>query len=375
MASHRPMRDCVACSQPLREELKFCTRCGNPTACGKCGRRRLPREVACPDDGEVFALRDLDRNLDCAKCGARWKTDSRFCVNCGSPRKPDAAIAARSAPSLLKGAVALAVVTLTIVASRAVHRRMGPSGPDPAVQAYGQGNAAFSERAFDAAIDRYSEALRAKPDFSAAHLKRGLAKFALERYDEAFSDIQTAIHTDASSSEAYFARGTLLWVQGKPDEAARDFYQAIELDPSDKAYYDRLATALYEAKRDPEVDGVYQRAYEADPSRDWALWGWLQAVADQGQFDSLRSLCKRLERPGSASAAIVYHRGLLAQHDGNHHGVAHNFKFALRLDPDRTPAYAYQAVAKASRQLGRTAEYEEFSRLYKERTGLDVPWP
>ncbi len=259
-------------------------------------------------------------------------------------------------------ALAVAVVLGAVQARRGSRRR------DPE-RAYAAGNAAFAEQAFSDAVGHYSRAVGLTPGFVPAFVKRGMARLSASEFDEARADFDRAAALDPRSSEAYFGRGVLHWVQGRSAEAAPDLAKAVELDPDDKLYYDRLSTALYESKRDSEVEGVYRKAYETDHGRDWALWGWLEAIHARDDYPSLQAVCESLSAQGPASAALSYHLGLLAFHDARMEDTRRYVEDALRLDPDQTPTYANAMLATAYKSLGDSEQAARYRRRLEAATG------
>lgn len=369
------MLSCVDCSASLARDKKFCTSCGNPVSCPKCGKARGPGNRFCVHDGHRFVLRTQPAGSvagpaaapACAACGTAWKAGAKFCVRCGAvPPRPSPWRRIRlPSRNAAVAATALAVLLIAVIIPGK------PAGPTPTEAAYGAGNLAFSNKDYDAAIAQYSRALELTPAYKAAALKRGMARLALERVDEARADYDLALSLDPSYADAYFARGTLHWILGESSAAADDYGRAVELSPDERFYYDRLATALYEAKRDGEVVGLYENAYSADRRRDWALWGWLGALFAKDRIDGLRGVCARLESEGVVSAAIFYHQGLVAWKGERWSSAVQRLERALAEAPEQMPLFGYRVLWQSYRKLGEDSGIRKYAAILKEKTGKE----
>lgn len=100
-------------------------------------------------------------------------------------------------------------------------------GPGAAEQAVRDGEAAFGQMDFTAAIEHFTTALNHDPDNVRAYQGRGAAYFAANRFDEATSDLDRAIALDGSLGWAYFYRGSSRMHLGRFEEAAQDLDRAV----------------------------------------------------------------------------------------------------------------------------------------------------
>ena len=101
------------------------------------------------------------------------------------------------------------------------------------------------ERAFDATdsetkIAFYTEAIRLKPDYSAAFFNRGVARREQGDLDGALADSTEAIRLKPDDTDGYYNRGSIRHYQRDLDGALADLTEAIRLKPNDSdAYYNR----------------------------------------------------------------------------------------------------------------------------------------
>jgi len=105
---------------------------------------------------------------------------------------------------------------------------------------YQQGVEAFRQREFQRAIDAFTQAIAADPNFANAYYSRGLARRQLGDNSGAIADYSEAIRLNPSFDSAYNNRGVIYSAQGQYQLALEDFNQAIQIDPKNvNAYYGR----------------------------------------------------------------------------------------------------------------------------------------
>jgi tetratricopeptide (TPR) repeat protein len=95
----------------------------------------------------------------------------------------------------------------------------------------------------EAAIARFEEALRLKPDYVDAHNNLGVVLAGAGRVEEAISHFETALRIDPTSPDAHVNLGIALsGLPGRKPEAIRHFEAALRVkpDPEIRQMLDRL---------------------------------------------------------------------------------------------------------------------------------------
>lgn len=95
-----------------------------------------------------------------------------------------------------------------------------------------QGNAAFKQKDFEAAIGFYSQALDETPDEHTIIGNRSAAFYSLKKYDQALADAQKCIDIKPDWSKGYQRKAMALQAQGDIDEAIVQYKVGIEKDPN-----------------------------------------------------------------------------------------------------------------------------------------------
>ncbi|MCE9562462.1 MAG: tetratricopeptide repeat protein [Planctomycetes bacterium] len=161
----------------------------------------------------------------------------------------------------------------------------------------------YRRQEYASAIEEFTIAIRAYPDYDEAYYHRGLAHGDFKRLDEAITDFTTAARLAPQKTEPFYRRGQVYAHLERFAEAVADYTEAIRLTPSN-----------------PEVRGriLYDRARAHFLSRSYPA-----ASAD----------CTAMLRliPGAAEAYLL--RGQSTEATGDPKAAIPDFREAKRLDP------------------------------------------
>lgn len=97
---------------------------------------------------------------------------------------------------------------------------------------YNLGNHLARQGRIKEAIDRYSDALKVKPDYSEAHNNLGALLAHKGDIDEAISHLSEALRIDPKNPRAHFNLGIALEKQGNLEQAIVHFSEALRIRPS-----------------------------------------------------------------------------------------------------------------------------------------------
>jgi tetratricopeptide (TPR) repeat protein len=102
--------------------------------------------------------------------------------------------------------------------------------PDLAAAHYEIGRIMFDLSRWEEAIDAFSDAIRAWPNYADAYNYRGICNGKLQRRDRAVADFSDAIRIDPRNTAALANRGEMRESAGQRRQAIEDFRQAYEVD-------------------------------------------------------------------------------------------------------------------------------------------------
>jgi len=249
------------------------------------------------------------------------------------------------------------------------------------VEAYnGRGWAYLEQGNYEEALKDCSKAGELKADFAEALTCRGMASVFSNAYDAALADCAKAVELKPEYAEAYLCRGITYWYQKENAQAVEDYSKAIKLDPNfARAYFNR-GSAHADSGNVEQARSDYQRAAELAPELTASHYyrhhafaynhrgrafleqaKYADAIADFDKAIGLkRDYAEAYENLGTAYAAT-----------GNYQQSIKNFSEAVKLQPDNVTAHiglgdayfyrgAYdQAVGSYSNALELRRDYAE----------------
>lgn len=120
------------------------------------------------------------------------------------------------------------------------------SAADDAVSLYQRAAALEREGLFDRAIETYTAAILARPNFIEAYYGRAWAHLGNESFDEAIRNFDRVIEINDGMAEAYFGRAWALERDFRYEAAIRNYSEAIDRAPGKPALaFNRAILRLY----------------------------------------------------------------------------------------------------------------------------------
>jgi tetratricopeptide (TPR) repeat protein len=186
--------------------------------------------------------------------------------------------------------------------------------PDYAAAHNGLGMSLEARGEIDRAIFHFSEALRighlgragagVLPDEAAVHANLALVLGRRGRSDEAIEHFSEALRIHPNYAKAHYGLGNLLARGGEIEPAARHFSEALRIRPDYAAARLDLATALLELGRPEEAASQYHEVLRLDPQEAAAHAGLGVLQARRGEFErAIRHLEEALRLDPAHSAA------------------------------------------------------------------------
>lgn len=133
-----------------------------------------------------------------------------------------------------------------------------------------EGNADYKARRWQAAIDKYTEALRVDPANKATNAKllqnRALCYKNIKEYEKSVSDCEEALRLDPSYTKARKTKATALGAAEKWEDAVREWKAIAEADPSDASIQREVRKAELELKKSQRKD--YYKILEVSKDAD-----------------------------------------------------------------------------------------------------------
>jgi tetratricopeptide (TPR) repeat protein len=152
------------------------------------------------------------------------------------------------------------ILLVTLVAAAIyVQRVIIPTIPPPFVPTptatrdpasyLGDAETAFASGKLQAAIDAYTDAIKANPNQASVYVSLARVQIYAGKYDDALTNAGNAILLDPNNSMAHAVRGWAQFQQGDVPSAESSIQRALELDPNNgvaHAYYAEILGSEYE---------------------------------------------------------------------------------------------------------------------------------
>lgn len=120
------------------------------------------------------------------------------------------------------------------------------------------GNAEYKSGKWQAAMDKYTEALAVDPlnrgTNAKLHQNRALCNIKLKNYDDAITDCEAAIRLDPGYTKAKKTKATALGQSGNWEQAVKELKALQETDPSDATLAKEIRNAELELKKSKRKD-------------------------------------------------------------------------------------------------------------------------
>ena len=200
---------------------------------------------------------------------------------------------------------------------------------------FGLGDVYYSIKNNDnAAIQNLTQALKLKPDFTAAYWMLGKAYLSKGNYAEAVKQFENAIKSDPKYVDAYLDLADVYAQQKNYEDAIKWLLKATEEVPTDYLPYKEAARIYSHHQKNDEAIRHYEKAI-ALVDRDLAWFGEVmkcRVLRLRRQYPEAISCLESVKMPGSADPAqIPYDLGLTYAASGNKQAAQARYDELIRL--------------------------------------------
>jgi tetratricopeptide (TPR) repeat protein len=219
----------------------------------------------------------------------------------------------------------------------------------------------------DDALSRFTEAVRARPEFAESRNALGVALMSRGRLDEAAIQIREAIRIKPESGMPRNNLGMLLASQGRHGEATVQFMEGLRADPDNSTMRANLGMALAAQGRFDEAIVEYRKALTLEPD-DADFHSKLgAALYNLGRKDEALAEFSRAVRLQPTLSDARNNLGVVLNDKGRHDEAIPQLREAIRLAPKFAQAHNNLGIALAARN-----QYDEAIASFQTALGL---WP
>lgn len=141
--------------------------------------------------------------------------------------------------------------------------------PKKAKKLASDGDKFLKQKNYQAAIDKYAQAIVLAPNFAGAHFSKGKAHYYLNQYDESIEALSAALAQGYEKPlDIYDLRWGLYYQKKDYDAALSDLQQAIKLNPSNASYSRNLGDIYFGKEQWRDALNAYKASIQpnrADP--------------------------------------------------------------------------------------------------------------
>ena len=158
---------------------------------------------------------------------------------------------------------------------------------------------------FDAAIDKYKQSLKIKPDYAKAYNNMAVALNHKGDSKAAVDSCKQALKIEPDYADAYNNMGIALNDKGDRDAAIDSYKQALKINPHDAEVHNNMGVAL----------------------------------KDKGDLMAAIESCKQSLKINPDFAEAYYNMGIAFKDNGDREAALEGYKQALKINPDYAKAY------------------------------------
>lgn len=226
------------------------------------------------------------------------------------------------------------------------------------------GALALSTGNLDAAIERFSQAVKLVPTQAEYHNNLGIALAALGRLDEAAQCHQRAIEVQSGHSGAFYNLALVLNLLQRKAEARRSFERAIQLAPGIADYHEGLGSMLLANGELADAEKRLRRAIELQPNHRQAHCQLAVVYQSQNRLPEAVAACREIVRLDPADAVALRNLAALLDQSQRYDEAAAIFGQLTALQPHDASAWAALGVLRQKQGMI-DAAFEAYTRAVK----------
>jgi tetratricopeptide (TPR) repeat protein len=148
------------------------------------------------------------------------------------------------------------------------------------------------------AVDCYSKAIDADPDFWQAYANRANSLLKIKEYQAALSDVDKVILINPSYGNAYNSKGAIYYYMKDYEKAVENFTRSIEMNPKSAMQYANRAASYSNLKKNDLALKDLDSAVDIDSDYAFTYYVRSCVFAEQGKIDKACDSLKKGVKKG-----------------------------------------------------------------------------
>ena len=198
---------------------------------------------------------------------------------------------------------------------------------------------------FDAAIDKYKQSLKIKPDYAKAYNNMAVALNHKGDSKAAVDSCQQALKIEPDYADAYINMGIALNDQGDRDAAIDSYKQALKINPLDAEVYNNMGVALRDKGDLMAAIESCKQSLKINPDFAEAYYNMGNALSDIGDIKAAISSFKQALKINPNYEKAYYNMGNTLNDKGDFEAAINSYKQAIKIKPEYVEAYINMGLA------------------------------
>ncbi len=190
---------------------------------------------------------------------------------------------------------------------------------------------ALENRPWADSYSLWSNVVRVRPTYWAAHYNAGLALLDAKRFDEAHASLEQAIALKPDEPNILAALGRSYDGKGETSSAVTSFKRAIDINPEMFESYNDLGTVYFKNKDYALAEANFAAALRLKPEASASRFNLGLCYARQGRYSDATRELERVVQATSDDALALYELGLSYERTGRASDAVRAFQTAGKL--------------------------------------------
>jgi superkiller protein 3 len=204
----------------------------------------------------------------------------------------------------------------------------------------GEGDKSFQKKDYQAAINKYAEAIALVPNFPDTHYWKGYAHYYLNEYDLALAEMDAALERGYKPLDVYKLRWFLNYQKKDFEAALKDVEQGLQLEPSNLTFNLAVGELNFAKGSYKQALAAYEKAVEIDPNNADAHYSIAASYAALGDTDKqLLSALEAVKRNTKFLGEAYFLVGDGYQKAGKYNEAVTAYLKAMSAKPDIYATY------------------------------------
>jgi len=237
-----------------------------------------------------------------------------------------------------------------------------------------EGDVFYRQKNYQAAVQKYQEAIKIIPNYPFAYFSKGYSHYYLNEYDQALSDISTAFNQGYTPVEIYKIRWDIYYKKKDYENALKDVREALKIEAANAFLYAAEGDIYRGQNLDKNALDAYIKASQLDPNNADFQYYVALTHAELGQYPEQGIAALKAVEKGTRYAGESWNLAADALHrNRKFEEAAEAYERAVIAKPDLIEAYSdlvnvYQTLNKLDKAIAVTLRglkaYPENGVLY-----------